>query len=67
VRLSRCELGDHINCRENDRWPSYRFYRALQRLKSPMRARFSEPWDFRTFQPIGGEADIPPQGRDFRF
>jgi hypothetical protein len=37
VRLSRCELRDHINCRKNDRWPSYRFYRALQRLKSPMR------------------------------
>ena len=28
---------DHINCRKNDRWPSYRFYRALQRLKSRMR------------------------------
>jgi hypothetical protein len=37
VRLSRCELRDHINCRKNDRWPAYRFYRALQRLKSPMR------------------------------
>ena len=28
---------DHINYRKNDRWCSYRFYRALQRLKSPMR------------------------------
>ena len=37
MRLSRGELRDHINCRKNDRWPSYRFYRALQRLKSPMR------------------------------
>jgi hypothetical protein len=37
VRLSRCEVRDHINYRKNDRWPSYRFYRALQRLKSPMR------------------------------
>ena len=37
MRLSRCELRDHINCRKNNRWPSYRFYRALQRLKSPMR------------------------------
>jgi hypothetical protein len=37
VRLSRCELRGHINCRKNDRWPSYRFYWALQRLKSPMR------------------------------
>jgi hypothetical protein len=35
VRLSRCEVRDHINYRKNDRWPSYRFYRALQRLKSP--------------------------------
>ena len=52
MRLSRCEVRDHINCRKNDRWPSYRFYRALQRLKSPMRniARFSEPSDFRVFQ-----------------
>jgi hypothetical protein len=37
VRLSRCEVRDHIDYRKNDRWRSYRFYRALQRLKSPMR------------------------------
>jgi hypothetical protein len=37
VRLSRCEVRDHINHRKNDRRRSYRFYRALQRLKSPMR------------------------------
>jgi hypothetical protein len=37
VRLSRCELRDHINYCKNDRLSSYRFYRALQRLKSPMR------------------------------
>jgi hypothetical protein len=30
-------VKDHINYRKNDRWRSYRFYRALQRLKSPMR------------------------------
>jgi len=36
VRLRRRELRDHINYRKNDRWASYRFYRALQRLKSPM-------------------------------
>jgi len=30
-------VRDHINYRKNDRWRSYRFYRALQRLKSPMR------------------------------
>jgi hypothetical protein len=37
VRLSHREVRDHINYSKNDRWPSYRFYRALQRLKSPMR------------------------------
>jgi hypothetical protein len=37
VRLSRCEVRDHINYRKNDRRRSYRFYRALQRLKSPTR------------------------------
>jgi hypothetical protein len=37
VRLSRSEVRDHINYRKNDRWRSYRFYKALQRLKSPMR------------------------------
>jgi hypothetical protein len=37
MRLSRCEVRDHINYRKNYRWPSYRFYSALQRLKSPMR------------------------------
>ena len=36
MRLSRCEVRDHIKYRKNDRWRSYRFYRALQRLKSPM-------------------------------
>jgi hypothetical protein len=37
VRLSRCEVRDHINYRKNDRWPSYRFCRALRPQKSPMR------------------------------
>jgi hypothetical protein len=37
VRLSRCGVRDHINYRKKDRWRSYRFYRALRRLKSPMR------------------------------
>ena len=37
MRFSRCEVRDHINYRKNDRWPSYRFYKALQRLKSPTR------------------------------
>jgi hypothetical protein len=37
VRLSCCEVRDHMNYRKNDRWPSYRFYSASQRQKSPMR------------------------------
>ena len=37
MRHSRCEVRDHINYRKNDCCPSYRFCRALQRLKSPMR------------------------------
>ena len=37
MRFSRCDVRHHINYRKNDRWPSYRFYRAWQRLKSPMR------------------------------
>jgi hypothetical protein len=37
VRPPCCELGDHMNYRKNDRRPSYRFYSALQRQKSPMR------------------------------
>jgi hypothetical protein len=37
VRLSRCEVRDHMNYRKTDRRPSYRFYSALQRQKSPMR------------------------------
>jgi hypothetical protein len=28
MRLSRCEVRDHINYRKNDRWRSYQFYRA---------------------------------------
>ena len=37
MRLSRCEVRDHINCRKNDRWRSHRFYSALQRQNSPNR------------------------------
>ena len=37
MRLYCCKVRDHINYRKNDRWRSYRFYRALQRLKSPIR------------------------------
>ena len=38
MRLTRCEVRDHIDYRKKDGWLSYRFYRALQRLKSPMRS-----------------------------
>jgi len=53
VRLSRCEVRDLINCRKSDRWPSYRFYRAWEQLKSPMRyicEIFGSPrfWSFST-------------------
>jgi tRNA(Ile2) C34 agmatinyltransferase TiaS len=60
VRLSRREVRDHINYRKNDRWRSYRFYRALQRLKSPMHniCEISEPRDFRVFQCNRRKADI---------
>jgi hypothetical protein len=37
VRFSRCDVRDHMNYRKSDRLHSYRFYRALQRQKSPMR------------------------------
>ena len=37
MRFPRCELRDHIVSRKNDHWLSYRCYRALPRLKSPMR------------------------------
>jgi hypothetical protein len=37
VRLSRCEVRDHINYRKTIAGASYRFYRALQRLRSLMR------------------------------
>jgi hypothetical protein len=37
VRLSRCEVRDHMIYRKNGRRPSYRLYSRLQRQKSPMR------------------------------
>jgi hypothetical protein len=37
VRLFLCEVRDNIKYRKNDGRRSYRFYRALRRLKSPMR------------------------------
>jgi len=30
--FARGEMGDQINYSKTDRWRSYRFYRALQRL-----------------------------------
>ena len=52
MRLSRCEVRDHINYRKNDRWRSHRFYRALQRAKSPTRyiREIFGARDFQVFQ-----------------
>jgi hypothetical protein len=57
VRLSRCEVRDHMNCRKNDRWPSYRLYSALQRQKLPMRyiCEIFGARDFRVFQHNQGQ------------
>lgn len=33
MRLSRCKVMDHINYCKNGSWHSYRFCKALQRLK----------------------------------
>ena len=35
VRFTRCNVRDHIELHKSDRRRSYRFYRALQRLRSP--------------------------------
>jgi len=35
VRLTRRDVRDHIKYSKTGCWCSYRFYRALQRLKSP--------------------------------
>ena len=65
ARLSRCELRDHINCRKNDRWPSYRFYRTSQRLKLPMRyicESFGSP-RFSSFSTWGNSGIEPDKGK----
>src|ERR1700682_4641562 len=61
VRLSRCEVRDHMNYRKNDRWASYRFYSALQRQKSPMRyicEIFGAP-RFSSFSTQSANSDYP--------
>ena len=65
VRLSRCEVRDHINYRKSDRWPSYRFYRALQRLKSPMRyiCEIFGARQFSTFSTWGNSGIEPDKGK----
>ena len=65
MRLSSCKVRDHINYRKNDRWPSYRFYRAWQQLKSPMRyicEIFGSP-RFSSFQHNLPEADFTRQSQ----
>jgi hypothetical protein len=67
VRPSRCEVRDHINYRKNDRWPLYRFYRALQRQKSPMRyIREGEPRVLEFFNTIGQKQTSPGTALLFR-
>ena len=65
MRLSRCEVRDHMNYRKNDRWLSYQLYRALQRLKSRMRyvfEIFGAP-RFSTFSTISAITRHPPRKR----
>ena len=59
------ELRDHINYRKNDRWLSYRFYRALQRLKSPMRyiCEIFGARRFSTFATWGNSGIEPDKGK----
>ena len=52
----QCE-GPHQSP-QNDRWPWYQFYGALQRLKSPMRYICEIERDFRVFQHNLPNADI---------
>ena len=63
VRLSHCEVSDHVNYRKNYLWPSYRCYSAFQRLNRQCAtfARFSEPGDLRVFQHNRHETDLPSQ------
>ena len=65
MRLSSCEVRDHINSRKKDHWSTYRFSRALQRLKSPMRyiCEISELRDFRVHNPVkNGLHQMSPSG-----
>jgi hypothetical protein len=53
-----------MNYRERHRLPSYRFYSALQRQKSPMRyicEIFGAPLDFRVFQHNRRKAAVQTQ------
>ena len=46
-----------MNFRKNDRWLSYRFYRALQRPKSPMRY-FCEIFGARRFSSFSTQSAL---------
>ena len=55
MRLSRCEVGDHINYRKNDRWASYPFYRTLAAAEianAPHLRDFWSPASFEFFTTI---------------
>jgi hypothetical protein len=60
VRLARRDVRDHIKYSKTGCWRSYRFYRALQRLKSPtcIICEIFEARDFRVFQHNLPGADI---------
>jgi hypothetical protein len=64
-------VRDQVNYRKSDRWRSYRFYRALQRLKiaNALHLReFRRPAIFEFFNTIGAKRPLMRQtGRaDFR-
>lgn len=57
MRPTRRDVRDHIKHSKNGCWRSYRFYRALQRLKAPtciICENFEAP-RFRVFNTIGQE------------
>ena len=69
MRFSRCEVRDHINHRKNDRWPSYRFCRELQWLKSPIRSicKIFGARRCSSFQHNRPKADMPAGAADVCF
>ena len=78
MRLARRDVRDYIKDNKTGRWRSYRFYKALQRLKSPTYiiceifeaprfASFSKPRDLRVFQHNRSKAALTARKSDFSF